>query len=758
MSRLLPLILIVLGGWLGARLPLTDSGYLDLAQGRQVSETSRLTPPDTLLSSTSPGETGGWLGSWLLFQAHRATGERGLRLVGAACLAGSALLLYLVRPGGAGFAAASAAASLAATALDISTSLFSWPLLAIMVFCWSVLRERNKWWLLFLLLPMGIWPLLNREAMVGFGLGGLALAASLVGAIRAARRQERTVGGWPTFGEPLVLLAVGAVTASIFLARSPELQSLENPFEEAVLLREAGIHRWDPVSVDRDAMFFLLAAAAGALAVAASPFALPFETLATSGFLLLSLLSRHFIPFFAAVAVPPACRSLAALGDKISASRFSMLRLFTKRGVALAAGAAWVLPTAMLPPDRHPFAAANSFLAEQGLEQSIFNVPESGGLALWTGGPRLVPFAYLRARSIEAFQRETSGRRLAQILDEHELDLALASKDFAEQKAYELGEIKKLSLLYFDDVALLYARAAASPERLASLSFDYFDPLRAPSDYPEEAVPLAIQELFQYFNRHPPSPTTLWKLGRLLLRAERREEALEVFEAAHRLDPGDLPTLRDLSRLYIDKGMYSLAERSARQALRLTRDEEFTYNLALSLYGQGRYSEAAREFENALELNGDNLMARRALVDLYGQLGELEQSYLHKQTLDALVESKMSALLKQAEERSQALDFEEAAAFYQQALQIRPDSSELLWSLAAVLLTDNRVPEAMNALRELVDIAPRHTEAQLTLGVLCAREPTCPVEEAETHLEAFLELAPDDVNADLAKGALDRLE
>jgi len=151
-------------------------------------------------------------------------------------------------------------------------------------------------------------------------------------------------------------------------------------------------------------------------------------------------------------------------------------------------------------------------------------------------------------------------------------------------------------------------------------------------------------------------------------------------------------------------------------------------------------------------------MARRALVDLYGQLGELEQSYLHKQRLDAMVESKMSALLKQAEERSQALDFEEAAAFYQQALQIRPDSSELLWSLAAVLLTDNRVPEAMNALRDLVDIAPRHTEAQLTLGVLCAREPTCPVEEAETHLEAFLELAPDDVNADLAKGALDRLE
>ena len=55
-------------------------------------------------------------------------------------------------------------------------------------------------------------------------------------------------------------------------------------------------------------------------------------------------------------------------------------------------------------------------------------------------------------------------------------------------------------------------------------------------------------------------------------------------------------------------------------------------------------------------------------------------------------------------------------------------------------------------------MAPRHAEAQLTLGVLCAEEPSCEPEEARMHLEAFLELAPDDVNAELAAERLESLE
>ena len=151
MTRLLPIILVLLGGWLGALLPLADGGFLDLAQGRQISDTGRPAPPDTVLSPGSAEKTGGWLGSWLLFQIHRLGGELGLRVLAAACMGGGALLLFLVRPGGVGFVTACGAVSLAATALDLSTFLFSWPLLSAVVLCLTTLREKNKWLLLLLL-------------------------------------------------------------------------------------------------------------------------------------------------------------------------------------------------------------------------------------------------------------------------------------------------------------------------------------------------------------------------------------------------------------------------------------------------------------------------------------------------------------------------------------------------------------------------------------------------------------------------------
>lgn len=755
MSRVFPFILIVLGAWLGARLPVTDSSYLDLAQGRQIAETGRLTPPDTLLRPASPSETSGWLGSWLLFLVHRAGGERGVQLLGAFCLAAGTLFLYFVSPGGAGFATAAAAASLAGRTLDISTSLFSWPLVALVIFCWSTLRPKSKWWLLLLLLPLGAWPFLNRESMVGFALAALALCTSLVRAIRLTRRQESTKGRLIAFQEPLLVGAVGAAAMMLVILTSPQQQLVGNPFSEAVLLQEAGSQQWQGASLRGDALYFLLATVTGALALTAPPLAMPFEALATAGFLLLSLFSRHFVAFFAAVAVPPACRALAALG---ASSHPWMLRPLGGRWTALALGVGVVLPTAFVSPEPHPFSGAARYLSEHRPTQRLFNLPQSGGVSSWTGGPERLSFAHLRASSVEAFQRETTGRPLAEIFEEHDLELALVSRDFANQRADELAELKELRLLYFDEVALLYAQSEASTEYPGDLTFDYFDPLLSPSEYAEEAVPRAIQELFLYFDRYPPSATALWKLGKLLLRAERREEALEAFEAAHRLRVEDLAILKELSRLYIEKGMYGLAERSTRRALRLTRDEEFVYNLALSLYGQARYPEAAREFETVLELNGENLKARRALVDLYRQLGQLEQSYQQKQTLDAMVESRTSAFLTMAREKRESLDFAEEAALYEQALEVSRDDPELLWSLAMILLTDERVPEATNVLRALLDVTPRNTEARLTLGVLCIEEPSCTPDEARAHLEAFLELAPDDINVELAEQRLESLE
>ena len=104
------------------------------------------------------------------------------------------------------------------------------------------------------------------------------------------------------------------------------------------------------------------------------------------------------------------------------------------------------------------------------------------------------------------------------------------------------------------------------------------------------------------------------------------------------------------------------------------------------------------------------------------------------------------------------LDFEEAAHFYERAVDVRRDQPEVLWDLAMILLTDNRTEGAMAVLRELLEVAPRHSDARLTLGVLCERETNCSAEESRAHLEAFLILAPNDPNAELAKQNLEHLQ
>ena len=57
-------------------------------------------------------------------------------------------------------------------------------------------------------------------------------------------------------------------------------------------------------------------------------------------------------------------------------------------------------------------------------------------------------------------------------------------------------------------------------------------------------------------------------------------------------------------------------------------------------------------------------------------------------------------------------------------------------------------------LRELLAQDDAHQLAQLTLGTLCARQLDCAPDETKRHLEAFLELAPEDANAELARDHL----
>ncbi len=397
-------------------------------------------------------------------------------------------------------------------------------------------------------------------------------------------------------------------------------------------------------------------------------------------------------------------------------------------------------------------------LNEEKFRGPFFNVPETGGLLGWVMGPDQIPFSDLRGSSLALFQQASQDERLPVDSEQAEVRLAILSWDFLPLHRNKMpSEQSDLWLVYLDDSALVYASPKSNSRAVENMAFRHFDPLSDPRDYTREIVPAVSRELFAYFQRYPMSSHALLKLGPLLLREGRNEEALEVFEAARLLKPDDPFIWKNLSELYLHKGMYGLAEQASRRGLEMVRDDDFIFYLANALYGQGQFEEAVEGFEEVLRLDPDNLSALRAVVDIHQRLERTERSSEHRQKLEQLESSKLKSLLEEAEAQKSQLDFSGAALAYQEAHDILPADEEILWNLTVALLTDHRNEEATHVLREIVRQRPKHTLAHLTLGALCTNKVQCEPEEARQHLETFLVLSPNDINADLARNLLARL-
>ena len=751
------MVVLLLGGWLGAHLPITDLGYLDLAQGRSVSVLGQLELPPVQLDSDATQPTAAWAGGWLLFKTYDIGGETGLRFLAASLSAIGALLLFLICPNSSGWLMTMAATSIAIPYMDISTYLYGWPLTAGFLCILQAIRRRSSGWALVFPLLLTAWALLSHEVAVGAFLVGLAFLEKSVSWISDYRHGKR---GKPTLKAD-VLPLVGALTLSfavVFLIMPESATDVTSPVSTGLLMRETPVSEWVPVSLENTPIFLVFAAATGLFVGLRRLIDVLAEVIALAVFVVLSLVTGHFIIYFAAVATPSAARSLNEWVGQISAVRPRWLRLLAHPILFLVLGIVAVAPKLLKPRDRHAFESAVNVVNEEKLRGPFFNVPETGGLLGWVAGPDQTPFSDLRPSSLALFQQASRDGRLPVDSEREEARLAILSWDFLPLLRDKMqSEENDLWLVYLDDSALIYASPKSNSRVVENLAFRHFDPMMDPRDYTEEIVPSISRELFTYFHRYPMSARALVKLGPLLLREGRNEEALEVFEAARLLQPDNPFIWKNLSELYLYKGMYGLAEQASRQGLEIVRDHDFLLYLANALYGQGQFEEAVEWFEEVLRLNPDDVSALRAMVDIHQRLERTERASQHRQRLQELESSELKVLLEEAETKKAQLDFSGAALAYQEAHDIVPADEGILWNLAVALLTDSRNEEAALVLKEIVRQRPKHALAHLTLGALCADKVQCEPEEARLHLETFLMLSPTDINADLARSELARL-
>jgi tetratricopeptide (TPR) repeat protein len=663
--------------------------------------------------------------------------------------AGGTVFVYLMFPGGVGWIIALFAAAIARYSWEISTWLFSWPLIA-GTLCVLIAFERGsqKSVPIIPLLLVG-WSALNRDAALGFLLVGLVAVGDLI-------ESRRLVSGESTRDFRRAGFLIGALTISFVLvlfvipgggANFPNLISY------GVLMNKTGVTQWSSLSLNQHLAFFVFAAVVG------------FWTgrqgshdwigkLALTLALLLTAVSSHFITFFAAVAAYPIARTIDRTYHTPFFSTWKPPSFLSRPVVGVVVVSALILLGTLEDRSRHPYESSVDVLANQEPSGRIFNTPPMGGLIRWKTGR--VPFSDLSPGSLSVFDA-TRPEELLEKMFSTETDLALVNWGFVNRNlSREKPSRSGLRLVYLDDSSLLYAHPEGDSSTEIPM-FEHFDPIKKPEDYAPHLVSQVARELNDYLDKFPPSLRVLSILGPLLLREGRDIEALEVYEAASRIAPNDVATLRHLSWLYLESGMYGLAVETTRHAMRFDNGLDLVHNYARSVYGLGRFAEAVPFFERVLAEEDDNIPALRALVDIHQKLDESDISKEYRKRLEILEEKVAGELLANAEKRKRELDFQEAARGYRRAYDVLGEPKHL-WAEAIVLLIDSQNEEAARVYEEMIRQRPRFAPAYFMLGMLCVRKVACETDEANQYLETFLELAPEDLNADLARRELAKLQ
>lgn len=248
------------------------------------------------------------------------------------------------------------------------------------------------------------------------------------------------------------------------------------------------------------------------------------------------------------------------------------------------------------------------------------------------------------------------------------------------------------------------------------------------------------------------------------------EEAAAALGRALELEPGYAAARVRLGQVELERNRLEAAEEAFRKAL----DE--TGTRAAAHFGLGRiaavrerWTEAAEHFQAGLAIQPEASSFRYPLAMAYRRQGDLERA---RQELELRGEGEMSftdPLLATLEAQHQGLSrwlelagrallaerFDQAAGYFQNALEVDPESTAALSGLATARLRAGDAAGAGDAYRRLLALDPRDPAAQAGLGILLLHEGA--VEEALEHLQAAITLAPDSPEVHVRLGvALDR--
>lgn len=242
-----------------------------------------------------------------------------------------------------------------------------------------------------------------------------------------------------------------------------------------------------------------------------------------------------------------------------------------------------------------------------------------------------------------------------------------------------------------------------------------------------------------------------FRLGEVLRKQGRPEEAVEQYRHALRLNPGHAAAHNGLGLILKERQQVEAALEHFRMALGsdpLLADAHA--NSGTIFLQQGQVEEAAREFHRALQIEPNNPGVYRSLGVARAGLGRHEQAVSDFRQAISLKPEDAEAHYNLGLSQNELGRHGEAIRALQKAIDLRSKFAEAHSSLGVAYGQAERLPEAVGAFREAVRIDPENGEAWSNLGLVLGRLGQW--KEAAAALAQVVRIDPEDAETGLKLG------
>jgi tetratricopeptide (TPR) repeat protein len=268
--------------------------------------------------------------------------------------------------------------------------------------------------------------------------------------------------------------------------------------------------------------------------------------------------------------------------------------------------------------------------------------------------------------------------------------------------------------------------------------------LRSASNLHNEGKPSEAERLYQYILTEAPAHhEALFRLGLLYARADRIDDAIDLFRRAIEAEPNSADALLWLGVALTELDRHEEALAYYQKGLSINPNHAVGQcGLGAALRKCGRSKEAMAHFERAIEIRSDFAAAHCALADILQELDFLRDAIVHYETVEAVQPQHYEAMNNHANALQKLGRFEEAITLYERALAINPESAHLHSNLGGALIGASRAEDSIVQIGRALQLDPTSVAASKNLGF--AFEVLGRFDDAVQAYETALQLAPGD--------------